>query len=170
MKVDVEVAGKAVTVEADLEGTPGRGLRARIDGREVAAEAVWTSSRELELTIDGRAFDVVLGEANADFVDVTVRGRRLRVGLGSAAGPSSGRGRTRKGGGLVVAPMPGKVVALLVEPGAHVVEGQGLVVVEAMKMENELQAPAAGIVRQVFVKPGQIVEGDAPLLEIGAAS
>jgi len=54
--------------------------------------------------------------------------------------------------------MPGKVVAVLVEAGARVERGQGLLVIEAMKMENEIGAPRAGTVSEVRVKPGQAVE------------
>ena len=54
--------------------------------------------------------------------------------------------------------MPGKVVAILVEPGAAVARGQGLLVIEAMKMENEVAAPRDGTVQEIRVQPGQTVE------------
>jgi pyruvate carboxylase subunit B len=60
--------------------------------------------------------------------------------------------------------MPGLVVKVLVEPGATVAAGQGLVVLEAMKMENEIKATAAGIVETVAVKPGVAVEKGAVLV------
>jgi biotin carboxyl carrier protein len=84
----------------------------------------------------------------------------------------SGLGRRRDGGPAgsgpqrVTAPMPGKVVRLLVEPGATVVPKQGLVVVEAMKMENELKAARAGRVKTVAVAEGQSVESGALLLVV----
>ncbi len=67
---------------------------------------------------------------------------------------------------VVTAPMPGKVVRVLVTPGAQVAEGQGLVVVEAMKMENELKSPKAGTVIEVFAKEGSTVEANAKLLTV----
>ncbi|MGC4117363.1 MAG: hypothetical protein QM765_22945 [Myxococcales bacterium] len=63
--------------------------------------------------------------------------------------------------------MPGKVVRVLVKPGEDVAEGQGVVVVEAMKMENELPAPRTGRVEEVAVSPGQTVERGTPLVVVG---
>jgi pyruvate carboxylase len=64
----------------------------------------------------------------------------------------------------LVAPMPGKVVRVLVERGQAVAEAQGLVVVEAMKMENEIRAPREGTISEVHVREGQAVEGGALLV------
>ncbi len=63
----------------------------------------------------------------------------------------------------VVSPMPGKIVKVLVQVGDAVKEGQGLVVVEAMKMENEMRSPKDGMVIEIHVKDGQAVEGNAKL-------
>ncbi|TMB21496.1 MAG: acetyl-CoA carboxylase biotin carboxyl carrier protein subunit [Deltaproteobacteria bacterium] len=62
--------------------------------------------------------------------------------------------------------MPGKVVAVLVEPGARVERGQGLLVIEAMKMENEIGSPRTGTVAEVRVRPGQAVEAGELLARI----
>jgi biotin carboxyl carrier protein len=62
--------------------------------------------------------------------------------------------------------MPGRVAAVLVEAGAQVAAGTGIVVLEAMKMQNEIQAERAGVVRQIFVEPGQAVDGGDPLFEL----
>jgi biotin carboxyl carrier protein len=72
-----------------------------------------------------------------------------------------------QGAGLVKTPMPGRVIKVLVKEGDEVKVGQPLVVVEAMKMENELGAERDGVVKKVFVSPGATVEGGARLLEIG---
>nr|XP_061808116.1 biotin carboxylase 1-like [Nerophis lumbriciformis] len=71
------------------------------------------------------------------------------------------------GGQVVEAYMPGRVVKVLVEQGQEVEAGQGLVVLEAMKMENEIQAEIAGAVTKLLVEEGQAVEGGDPMLEIG---
>lgn len=79
----------------------------------------------------------------------------------SAAPAPSGKGL-----GLVKAPMPGRIIRVLVEVGQTVKTGQGVVVVEAMKMENELPAPRDGMVSEVHVAEGQAVESQDPLLLI----
>ncbi len=64
--------------------------------------------------------------------------------------------------------MPGTVIRVLVEPGAQVNARQPLVVLEAMKMEHRIEAPAAATVKAVLVKEGQIVAGGTPLVELGS--
>lgn len=78
-----------------------------------------------------------------------------------SAGGAAGRRSQR-----VTAYMPGRVVAVLVEEGGEVKAGQGVVVLEAMKMQNEIQAEHDGVVSRVFVSPGQAVEGGDPLFEM----
>lgn len=68
--------------------------------------------------------------------------------------------------GIIKALMPGRIARVLVEKGAEVRRGTGLIVLEAMKMENEIPAPADGVVDEIFVKPGDTVEGGADLLHL----
>ena len=107
---------------------------------------------------------VVSGKA-AGALGVHVNGRQLAVAISE-----SGRSRRRGGAAAhgigplrLTAPMPGKVVRVLVAPGDAVEAGQGLVVVEAMKMENELRAAKAGRVVSVSVTEGQSVDAGAVL-------
>ena len=80
---------------------------------------------------------------------------------------AQGEAQAKHGGGhRVNAYMPGRVVRVLVEDGTEVEAGQGLLVLEAMKMENEIAAEHEGRVRHVFVEEGQAVEGGDPLVEI----
>ena len=90
-------------------------------------------------------------------VAATVNGRRT----GRAGADTGGGGHGEQ---AVVAPMPGRVVRLLVQPGDEVAARQGVVVVEAMKMENELRSPKAGRVKEVNVAPGASVEAGRVLL------
>lgn len=69
-------------------------------------------------------------------------------------------------GGVVKALMPGRIVRVLVELGQALQKGTGLLILEAMKMENEIQAPVDGTVEEIFVKPGDTVEGGAPLVQL----
>jgi pyruvate carboxylase subunit B len=100
-----------------------------------------------EVSIDGRV------------LPATVVPRRTRRGAGAAGTPGSGPE-------TLVAPMPGKVVRLLAAPGDDVRPGQGLVVIEAMKMENELRARRAGRVKSVLVDEGQSVDAGVPLVTL----
>jgi biotin carboxyl carrier protein len=84
-----------------------------------------------------------------------------RFGRGGAASDQVASGPRR-----IVAPMPGRVVKVLVKPGDTVDARQGLVVVEAMKMENELRAPGAGTVTEVKVTEGASVEANSVLVVI----
>jgi len=93
-------------------------------------------------------------------VSVTRRAGHSRSRHGASGASTEGPQR-------LVAPMPGKVVRVLVKPGDQVVARQGLVVVEAMKMENELRAGRSGVVREVLVLEGASVEAGAPLVVIG---
>jgi pyruvate carboxylase subunit B len=79
----------------------------------------------------------------------------------------TGRGPKTVVGGVVKAPMPGLVVRVEVQLGQHVAPGTGLVVVEAMKMENELRAQTSGVVAQIHVKAGDRVEKGATLVTLG---
>jgi len=71
-------------------------------------------------------------------------------------------------GGAIRALMPGRIVRVMVRKGDAVRKGAGLVVLEAMKMENEIQAPAEGVVDEVFVEAGQTVESGAELVHIAS--
>ncbi len=119
----------------------------------------------LSLLVDGTSYSATLDE----------RGARVHVHLDGSVFPieilderklrlrrAAGR-FTVEGKQTVTAPMPGKVVKVLAGVGAEVKEGQGLLVIEAMKMENELKSPKDGKVVELHVKEGQTVEGNAKL-------
>jgi biotin carboxyl carrier protein len=117
--------------------------------------------------LDGKSHEVAL-EPQADGVAVYVDGRLVRT---MAGGGSRRFGSDRSGGGAngparIVAPMPGRIVKVLVKPGDQVTARQPLVVVEAMKMENELRATGPGTVAEVKVAPGASVEANAVLVVI----
>ncbi len=127
-----------------------------VDVRRLEADfhSIMMEGRSYELSIeaDGDRYHVRHG-ASQRTVSLTDATRRGREALGRAHGPET-----------VVTVMPGKVVRVLVAPGDAVEAGQGLVVVEAMKMENEIGAPRAGRVAAVEVEPGRAVEAGTTLL------
>jgi pyruvate carboxylase subunit B len=71
------------------------------------------------------------------------------------------------GEGVVTAPMPGKILRILVKEGEQVKTGQGLLILEAMKMENEIPAPKDGVVKKILIKEGDTVNTSDPMIEIG---
>ncbi len=116
--------------------------------------------------IDGRSYEAH-AESGADCAWITIRGHRFCV---TVTDPRRWSRRRTGAHGLereeIVAPMPGKIVRLLVEPGADVEAGQGIVVMEAMKMQNELKTRRAGRVAGVPVRPGDTVSAGAILATI----
>ena len=135
------------------------GLQVTVDGRAVDADAVQVSPNTFSVVLEGKSFEIHL----AGSADGTLK---LQCGphefTAEVIDPRARRGR--KHGGLevegrqeILAPMPGKVVRLLVEAGDTVEAGQGLFVVEAMKMQNEIRSPKSGKVERVLAKEGQAV-------------
>jgi biotin carboxyl carrier protein len=121
-----------------------------------------------------RSFDIAIEAASrrGGAMTVYVNGRAVPLSM-SECGQRARSGRERTEGtvggarpAVVTAPMPGRVAKVLVKPGDAVVARQGVVVVEAMKMENELRAPRAGTVAEVCVREGMSVEAHAPLVMI----
>jgi biotin carboxyl carrier protein len=114
-----------------------------------------------------RSYEVSIAPAADGAVMVHVDGIPVAVSVAPATGAWSGPGKgsaAADGPQRVTSPMPGKIVKLLVKPGDTVGARQGLVVVEAMKMENELRAHAAGTVTEVRVTEGSSVEAGAILI------
>jgi biotin carboxyl carrier protein len=139
------------------------------------------------VTLDGRALDVDYRETGSAFVSLLVDGSSHEVGISSqpggyrvaldghdllveltpaARGAAAAPAPAHVGPQRIASPMPGKIVRLLVEAGQEVTAEQGLLVIEAMKMENELRAARAGRVRETCVREGQAVEAGALLVVI----
>ncbi|MFB3818924.1 MAG: biotin/lipoyl-containing protein [Candidatus Methylomirabilales bacterium] len=145
----------------------GHGWRVQVDGRGLQVDVLPVGEGLYSLLLDGRSYEVdVLEDGRACIV--LVNGQPFRVELRlerPASGPDGPRAATA-GGGCVTAPMPGKLVKLLVAPGDAVAAGDGVAVLEAMKMENELKAPAAGRVADMRVAEGQTVSAGEVLVVI----
>ena len=141
----------------------------RLGERTHLVDAVRVGDGHRSLLIDGRQFEVVTRPAGEGAYAVAGGGPAAIVEVADPLtflARKSHRSAGVQGRQQVRAQMPGRVVAVLVEQGAKVEAGQGVVVLEAMKMENEIRAPHAGTVIRLNVEPGQAVEGSDPLFEV----
>src|ERR1700730_3810750 len=158
MKNDVLLNGARRSVELPRSADEASHIVATIDGRRVEADATKISPGVYSILVDGRSLEVRV-ETPVDGILVHTAGREYRVeivDLRSWRHSRSGRidlaGRQQ-----IAAPMAGKVVRVLVAPGQRVESGQGLLVVEAMKMQNEIRSPKTGTVERLLAKEGQAV-------------
>ena len=139
------------------------------DQRYVILSAEATSGVR-SLLVDGGQYEVAVRNVGEDRYEVTsssgvetVQVQDPLTHLAEATHDKVGAG----GPQTVAAYMPGRVVTLLAKEGSEVKAGQGVVVLEAMKMENEIQAERDGVVTKLHVEPGQAVEGGDPLFDLG---
>ncbi|MFN7974101.1 MAG: biotin/lipoyl-containing protein [Acidobacteriota bacterium] len=169
MKLHVEVDGRRHDLELVKDRTGA--VRVLMDGTPVGADVVELGQDAYSVILDGRSFDVSIAlqagsEPGLHMSRVVVSGVAHDVLLTHASRHGDVGGKARTGHQRITAPMPGKVVRVLVSAGQVVAKGQGLIVVEAMKMQNELKASRDGKVGQVKVAPGDSVEAGALLATI----
>jgi len=165
VKYLVEVAGRRVEVELD-------GERVRVDGADVPASLTELSGTPIALLALGDAVHrvaVARGSMRGRYT-LSLEGRRYDVEAlderTRAIRQLSAAAVTNAGPAPLVAPMPGLIVRVNVAVGEEVRAGQRLIVMEAMKMENELRSASAGVVRAIHVSPGKAVERGATLVEL----
>lgn len=171
MRYFVTIDGDELTV--DVHQRPGGGYRLTVgngDGEVLASDADLSVRRAGDVTVrvGSRVVDLVM-DGTPPELEVTASGRRVHLRLESERMRAAAQVQRSGGGagdGLVVSPMPGKVVKILVAVGDAVEQGAPVAVIEAMKMENELLAPCSGTIAQVFVAPGDAVEGGARLVTV----
>jgi biotin carboxyl carrier protein len=159
MTYDVSIDGKSYKLE--LSRADGR-WQCRLDGREVQMDAVLARTDVISILIDGKAYevkrevtptDVHLWVGSARYAAELRDPRSLRSRRDGAAGDHGVR--------KLVAPMPGKVVRVLAKERDEVEPGQGVIVVEAMKMQNEMKSPKRGVVKKIVaVEGGTVNAGD----------
>lgn len=154
----------AVIVEALGEGH----YAVTLDGRRSEVHALSLPQGAMSMLVDGASYNVEF-ETKGDVVGVLLRNQITRIDivdeqkyrLRAAAATF-----TNEGTQVVNSPMPGKVVRVFVKVGDAVTEGQPIVVVEAMKMENELKSPKTGTVTEVTAKEGTTVENGTKLVVV----
>ncbi len=121
-----------------------------------------------KVIVNGEEFEVEL-EQDGDNWIATVGGQTFEIKVpdsGPAPKQKRSAGGKSKKSGKVSANIPGKVVTVEVALGDEVVEGQVIMILEAMKMQNEIQAPVSGTVTDIFCEEGQSIEANIPLLDI----
>jgi len=155
VKIEVELGGKLRTIE--LERT-GERLQCAIDGRVLEAGVIEIAPGVFSLLIGGASLEARV-EPCATGLRVTVAGREYAAAVRDPRHWRRDRGAAVEAEGRqqVIAPMPGKIVRVLVNAGQAVEAGQGIVVVEAMKMQNEVRAPKSGTVERLLVAENQAV-------------
>jgi acetyl/propionyl-CoA carboxylase alpha subunit len=154
MLFEVTIDGKNYRLK--LDRNDGR-WRCHLDGREFEVDAILVRPDVLSLRVGNTAYEVKSERVAGDLY-LWLGGTRFGA---EVRDPRSLRGRTRAGEDhgpkKIVAPMPGKVVRLLVADGDEVELGSGVAVVEAMKMQNEIKSPKKGTVRKILKNEGEAV-------------
>ena len=144
------------------------GYRVKLGDRWLTADLVAAGGVQSLRLEDGTQFALAHHRAGTTH-QITIGASRLDVDIIDPLTVRRKSGDDHLGdSGIIKALMPGRIARVLVEKGAEVRRGEGLLVLEAMKMENEIPAPADGVIDEIFVKPGDTVEGGADLLHLGA--
>src|SRR6185436_16005505 len=169
MTVEVSVDGHPWKIGIEPAERAGQ-VAVTVNGKRRVIDASWIDADTLslldgalvhEIRLEGRENGAVGVEIAGRVYEVLVEKKKLRESF-------SGDGTKKAPGAISIrAPMPGRVVRVLVAVGDRVTARQAVVVVEAMKMENELRAPGDGIVKEVAARPGTVVESGAVLIVIG---
>jgi len=155
--------------EMEYDVTVGVDGVVSVDSEEIAVYPTMLSSKEMSLLVNGKSYRVAFCH-NGSTVDLLIDGQMVEVVVESERDALlkryGGSSSTKRSKEKVFAPMPALVVKVEVEVGAVIAAGQGLIILEAMKMENEIKSPQAGKVKSVFVKKGNAVEKGTLLLEL----
>lgn len=174
MTFDVTIDDRQRRVSVEAGAVRGR-FRLDVDGRSRSVDAAWIDAKTLSLIdadVPARVYDVGIETPCAGELEIAVGGRRFLAAVaaqGNAGRRRLGTGRAAAAPGgrqAVVALLPGRIVRVLVAPGDRVAARQPVVIVEAMKMENELRAPKDGVVRDVHAAEGAAVDAGAALVVI----
>ncbi len=166
MRYFVEIGSRMVEVELGPHGV-------RLDGEETVADLAEVDGTEVRtLLLDGRSHWILASRNEGGLWNLHLPGRRVQARVMDertrAIREMTGGKAAAQGPAALKAPMPGLVVKVEVEEGDEIFPGQGLVIVEAMKMENELKAETHARVKAVKARPGEAVEKDQVLLELEA--
>jgi biotin carboxyl carrier protein len=157
MKYEIVINGARRSVEFTPPPDESSRVQLTIDGRPVEACAVRISPDVYSVLLGGRSIEVTAEEAPSGLL-LRANGREFQVEIVDprAWRGARGAGTELEGRQQLVAPMPGKIVRILVAAGQQVSAGEGLLVIEAMKMQNEIRSPKSGTVEKL-AREGQTV-------------
>lgn len=160
MRYLAEVSGDELSIE--VEEQDGR-VRVTVAGRDYDLQAASPEAGVFLLFMGDRVYEARVSEAGPGWLNVKVDGHSFRIRLIDRKQRSPAANHPDDGQQLLAAPMPGKVVRILLRPGDDVAAGQGVVVVEAMKMQNEVKSNKSGKVVDIRVAEGDTVTSDQVL-------
>jgi pyruvate carboxylase subunit B len=163
VRYKVHLAGRDVEFEVIHSGDVTQVV---MDGRTMEADLVQISGSPVySLILDGSSYEVSVHRRNGHF-ELSLKGDSYHADVmderAMRIAEATGDALQQLSGETVLAPMPGVVVGIGVEVGDEVEPGQGVVTLEAMKMENELKATVAGVIKEIKIKVGQgVTQGEA---------
>jgi biotin carboxyl carrier protein len=167
MIYEVTIAGKTYKVELARIGSA---WHCRLNGRELPLDVVSIQNGVLSILVDGKSYQVKqeIAAAGAAETGIVVGHERFSAVVRDPRSLRSRRkaGATEEGIKKITAPMPGKVVRILAPAGTPVEAGQGVLVIEAMKMQNEMKSPKKGTIKKINSREGDAVEAGQVLAEI----
>jgi biotin carboxyl carrier protein len=164
MKYEIVINGAQRRVEFTPRTDETSRVAFRVDGRLVEADTIRISRGAYSIFIGGRSLEVTAEESSGGLL-LRTNGREFQVEVIDPRSWRRGRGAgiELEGRQQLVAPMPGKIVRVLVATGEQVTAGQGLLVIEAMKMQNEIRSPKSGTVEKL-AREGQTVNAGEVLV------
>jgi len=159
------IGGREVRVDVTRDGQ--NRLAVTVEDRGYIVDALWTQADLLSLLINGCSYQVDI-HTQRDRHEVLVDGEHFEFDLFDErkAFLKKEAGLGSEGVQEVRTSMPGRIIRVMAGPGEGVEKGQGLVVIEAMKMENEIRSPKDGVVKKVGVREGDVVEAGALLVVV----
>ena len=123
-----------------------------------------------KVKVDGEEFEVELEKEDGVW-NVTVQGKQFQIEIEGGGAAEQGAKKRKRGGrgkrsGTISSTIPGKIVSIAISEGQQVSEGDVVMILEAMKMQNEISAPISGIVSEINCRPGSSVDANVPLIVI----
>ena len=165
MRLVAQHGDREIAVEVERTGT---GYRVKLGDRWLVADMVNANEFVRSLRLEDGTQIALLHHREGNTHEITLGEATFVVKITDPLSLKRGGDRDDIGGaGVVKALMPGRIVRVSVEKGQQVRKGEGLLVLEAMKMQNDIQAGADGTVEEIYVEAGQTVDGGAELIRIG---